>query len=61
MTCRPDKVQTSMDTEVNFVLAAWLLLLKHVGFVLIIKKFNDRHPRIPIVDIVAKSGSIDDR
>lgn len=56
---RADKVQASMDTKVNLILTTGLLLLKHVRLMLIIQEFNDGHPRIPVVDIVAKSRSVD--
>ncbi len=62
--CRPsrtDEVEAGMDSQINLVDPARLLLLQHVGFVLVVKEFDDGHPGITIVDIVAKARSIDDR
>ena len=56
---RADEVQAGMDTEVNLVLTAGLLLLKHVRLVLVVEEFDDGHPRVAVVDIVAESGSVD--
>lgn len=56
---RTDEVQASVDTEINLVLAAGLLLLKHVGFVLIVEELDDGHPRVAVVDIVAEAGGVD--
>lgn len=50
-----------MNPEIDFVYAARLLLLQHVRLMLIIKEFNDRHPRVAVVDIVAEARRIDDR
>lgn len=60
MAGRADEVETDMDTKVDFVLAARLLLLKHVGFVLVVKEFDDGHPGVTIVDIVAESRGVND-
>jgi hypothetical protein len=49
-----------MDTEVNLVGTARLLLLEHVGFMLIVQELNDRHPRVAVVDIVSKPGRVND-
>lgn len=57
---RADEVQAGMDTEVNLLLANWLLLLKHVRLVLVVKELDDGLPGIAVVDIVAEAGSIDD-
>ena len=56
---RADEVQARMNTEVDLVLATGLLLLKHVGLVLVIEKFDNGHPRIPVVDVVAETRSVD--
>lgn len=40
----PDEVQTSMDTEVNFVYPAGLLLLQHVRLMLVVEKLDNWHP-----------------
>ena len=36
-----DKVEAGMDSEIYLVHSAWLLLLQHVGFVLVVKKFDN--------------------
>ena len=59
MTGRADEVQAGMDSKVNLVLSARLLLLQHVGLMLIIQKLDDRHPRIAVVDVVAEARGID--
>lgn len=55
-----DEVQASVDTEVDFVVAARLLLLEHVGLVLVVEELDDGHPRVAVVDIVAKARGVDD-
>ena len=59
MAGRADEVQAGMDTEINLVLSARLLLLQHVGLMLVIQELDDRHPRIAVVDVVAEAGGID--
>lgn len=54
----PDKVQAGMDTEVNLVGTARLLLLQHIRLVLVIQEFDDGHPRVAVVDIVAEAWGI---
>jgi hypothetical protein len=49
-----------MDTEVDFVCATGLLLLKHVRLVLIVEEFDYGHPRVSVVDIVAKAWGVND-
>jgi len=56
-----NEIQAGMNSEVNLVLPAWLLLLQHVGLVLVVKEFNNGHPRVAVVDIVTEPGRIDDR
>ena len=56
---RANEVQTGVDTEVDLVLTAGLLLLKHVRLVLVVEELNDGHPRVAVVNIVAESGSVD--
>jgi hypothetical protein len=53
-----DKVQAGVDTEVNLIGTAWLLLLEHIGLVLVIQELNDGHPRVAVVDIVSKAWGI---
>ena len=60
MTGRSDEVETGVYTEVNLITTAWLLLLKHVRFVLVVEEFDDGLPRVAVVDIVAEAGSVDD-
>lgn len=38
MACGTDKVETCMDSKIDFVLTFWLLFLTHVRFVLYIRK-----------------------
>ena len=59
MPGRADEVKAGMDTKVNLVLAAGLLLLQHVRLVLVVEELDDGHPRVAVVDIVAESGSVD--
>ena len=60
MACRADEVQAGVDTEVNLVLAARLLLLEHVRLVLVVEELDDGLPGVAVVDIVTESRSIDD-
>lgn len=55
-----NEVQTRMDTKVDFVNSAWLLLLQHIRFMLIIQELDNWHPGVPIVDIVTKARGIND-
>ena len=59
MASRADEVQASMDAEVNLVLAHRLLLLTHIRLMLVVDEVDDRRPRIPVVDVVAKAGRVD--
>ncbi len=61
MSSWSDEVQASVDAEVDFIPTTRLLLLQHVRLMLVIQEFDDWHPRIAIVNIVAEAGSIDDR
>ncbi len=54
-----DEVQAGVDTEVNLVLAAGLLLLKHIGLVLVVEELDNRHPGVAVVTIVTESGGVD--
>ena len=54
-----DEVQACVDTEIDFIYTAGLLLLQHIRLMLIIQKFDDWHPGITVVDIVAKARGID--
>ena len=44
MTGRSNEVQAGMDSQINLVLTARLLLLQHVGLVLIVEKLDDWLP-----------------
>ena len=55
-----DEVQTGVDTEVNLVSAAWLLLLQHVRLVLVVEELDNGLPRVAIVDVVTESRCVDD-
>lgn len=55
-----NEVQASVDTEVDLVLAAGLLLLEHIRLMLIIKELNDGHPRISVVHVVAEARCVND-
>ena len=60
MAGRSDEVKACMNAEVDSVGSAWLLFLQHVGLMLIIQKFNDRHPRVAVVDVVTEARSVND-
>jgi len=53
-----DKVEAGMHPEVSLVGPQRLLLLSHVRLMLVIDEVNDGGPRVAVVDIVAKAGSI---
>src|SRR5262249_7325142 len=55
-----DEVEAGVDAEVDLVLAARLLLLQHVRLVLVVQELDDGHPRVPVVDVVAKARRVDD-
>lgn len=54
-----DEVKAGVNAKVNLVLATGLLLLEHVGFVLVVEELDNGHPRVTVVDIVAKAGGVD--
>jgi hypothetical protein len=56
---RADEVQAGVDAEIDLVLAAGLLLLEHIRLVLVVKELDNGHPRVPVVDIVAKARRVD--
>ena len=49
-----------MNAEVDLVLALRLLLLAHVRLVLVVDEVDDRGPAVPVVDVVAETGRVDD-
>jgi len=57
---RSDEVKANVNSEINFINTARLLLLQHIRLVLIVQEFNDGHPRIAVVNIVSKTRCIDD-
>lgn len=59
VSCWSDEIQASMYTKVEFVMAARLLLLKHVRLMLIVEELDDRLPGVVVVHVVAKAGRID--
>ncbi len=61
MTGRSDEVQTGMNSEINFINATRLLLLKHVRLMLVVQKLDNWHPRIAVVHIIPKSRRVNDR
>lgn len=61
MASRTNEIQTSMDTKVNLFVTLRLLLLTHICFVLVVDKFNNREPRVTVVDVVTESRGVDDR
>jgi len=60
MACRADEVEAGMDSEVNLVVAAWLLFLQHIRLMLIVKELNNGLPRVAVVHVVAEAGSVND-
>ena len=56
---RSDKVQRSVNTHVALLHALRLLFLPHIELVLIVHKVNDGRPRVPVVNVVSKTGSVD--
>lgn len=60
MAGRSNEVEACVDTQVNLVLAARLLLLEHVRLVLVVEELDDGHPRVFVVDIVAEARGVDD-
>lgn len=59
VACWANEVQASVDTQVDLVISAGLLLLQHVGLVLVVEELDDGHPGVPVVDIVAESRGVD--
>lgn len=53
-----DEVQACMDSEINLIHTARLLLLQHIRLMLIVQEFDNWHPRIAVVDIVAEARCV---
>ena len=60
MPCRPDEVQASMDPQICLLISLWLLFLTHVGFMLVVNELDNGHPRVTVVDVVAKARCVND-
>ena len=60
MSSGSDEVQACVDTEINLVHTARLLLLQHIRLMLVVQEFDDWHPGIAVVDIVSKARRIND-
>ena len=58
VACRTDEVEASVDSEVNLVITAWLLLLKHVRLMLVVEELDDGLPRVAIVHVVSKARGV---
>jgi hypothetical protein len=61
MACRANEVEASMNPQVCFLFSLWLLLLAHVSFMLVVNELNNWEPGVAVVDIVSKSGGVNDR
>jgi hypothetical protein len=59
MTSGPDKVQASMNPKVTLLAALGLLLLDHVGLMLVVNEVNNGRPRVAVIDVVSKTGRVD--
>jgi hypothetical protein len=55
-----DEVQAGVDTEVDLVTAARLLLLEHVRLVLVVEELDDGLPRVAVVHVVAEARGVND-
>lgn len=60
MPSGPDEVEASVNSEINLFVALRLLLLAHICLVLVINKVDDWRPGITVVDIITKTGGVDD-
>jgi hypothetical protein len=54
-----DEVQAGVNTEIDLIRAARLLLLQHVRLVLVVEELNDGLPRVAVVDVVTETRSVD--
>jgi hypothetical protein len=59
VTSGANEVQAGVDAEIDLVLTARLLLLKHVGLVLVVEELDNGHPGIAVVDVVTESRCVD--
>ena len=60
MTGWANEIQTSVHAQVDLFLADWLLFLEHIGFVLVIKEFDDWLPGITVVHVITEARSVND-
>ena len=60
VTSRPNKIQASVNTKITLLAALGLLLLNHVCLMLVVNEVDDGRPRVAVVDIVTKTGSVND-
>jgi len=60
MTGWADEIQTSVNAQVDLLLADWLLFLEHVGFVLVVKELDDGLPGITVVHVITEARSVND-
>ena len=49
-----------MNTKITLLAALGLLLLNHVCLMLVVNEVDDGRPRVAVVDIVTKTGSVND-
>jgi hypothetical protein len=57
---RADEVQAGVNTEIDLISAARLLLLEHVRLMLVVKELDDGLPRVAVVDVVTETGGVND-
>lgn len=55
-----DEIQAGMNTEINLINTARLLLLQHVRFMLVVQELDDWHPGIAVVDIISEARCVND-
>ena len=60
MASGSDEEQACMYTQVGLLSTLRLLLLSHVCFMLVVDEVDNWAPRVAVVDIITKTGSIND-
>ena len=58
VTSWADEVEAGVDTEIDLLGTAWLLLLEHIRLMLIVKELDNWLPGVAVVDIVAEAGCV---
>ena len=53
-----DEIQACMNAHVALFSTLRLLFLPHIDLMLVIHEINDRRPRVAVVHIISKTGSI---